>query len=109
LHLLLKPDERLFTGVLLDDRIGRILPGGQTVMFSLDRRYYLAYDQPDGQDGEMIKLYTRSGVKIWEGYNGILSRDGKSVVTNFERMHWDGHNRLQAEVHLDEGKVVTSP
>jgi len=109
LHLLLKPDERLFTGVLLDDRIGRILPGGQTVMFSLDRRYYLAYDQPDGQDGEMIKLYTRSGVKIWEGYNGILSRDKKSVVTNFERMHWDGHNRLQAEVHLDEGKVVTSP
>ena len=42
LHLLLKRDERLFTGVLLDDRIGRILPGGQTVMFSPDRGYSLA-------------------------------------------------------------------
>ncbi len=84
LHLFLKRDERLFTGVLLDDRIGGNLRGGQTVMFSPDRRYYLAYDQPDGQDGKTIKLYTRSGVKIWEDYNGILSRDGKSVVTNFE-------------------------
>jgi len=42
LHLLLKRDERLLTGVLLDDRIGGILPGGQTVMFSPDRGYSLA-------------------------------------------------------------------
>jgi hypothetical protein len=80
MHHLLKQDRWLFTGALLNDRTGALLPAGQTVLFSPDLKFYLAYEQPDGQDGETIKLYTRGGILLWKGYNGILTADGKSVV-----------------------------
>ena len=34
LHMLLKEDEALFTGALVDDMTGTLLPGGQKVLFS---------------------------------------------------------------------------
>ena len=107
LHMLLKEDEALFTGALVDDVTGALLPGGQKVLFSKDAQYYLAYEQPDGQDGETIKLYRRNGTLMWEGYNGFLSSDGKDVVANFESMHWDDQNRPQAIARLNGGKTQT--
>src|SRR5579864_2042357 len=104
MHMLLKEDEGLFTGALLDDRTGALLPGGQKVLFSKNAQYYLAYEQPDGQDGETIKLYRRNGTLLWEGYNGFLSSDG-IVLANFESMHWDDQNRLQAIARLNDGKT----
>lgn len=106
LHLLLKADGSVFTGALLDDRTGQLLPGGQKVLFSPDQQYYVAYEQPDGQDGETLKLYTRSGTKLWEGYDGILASDGTSVVANFEDLRWDAQNRPQATVSLEKGRTV---
>ena len=107
LHMLLKEDEALFTGALVDDATGALLPGGQKVLFSKNAQYYLAYEQPNGQDGETIKLYRRNGTLLWEGYNGFLSADGKDVLANFENMHWDDHNRPQAIVRLSDGKTQT--
>jgi hypothetical protein len=107
LHMLLKEDEALFTGALIDDVTGALLPGGQKVLFSKNAQYYLAYEQPDGQDGETIKLYGRNGTLIWEGYNGFLSADGKDVLANFENMHWDDQNRPQATARLNDGKTQT--
>jgi hypothetical protein len=107
LHMLLKEDEALFTGALIDDLTGALLPGGQKVLFSKNAQYYLAYEQPDGQDGETIKLYRRNGTLIWEGYNGFLSSDGKDVLANFEDMHWDEQNRPQAIARLNGGKAQT--
>ena len=104
LHMLLKEDEALFTGALVDDATGALLPGGQKVLFSKNAQYYLAYEQPDGQDGETIKLYRRNGTLLWEGYNGFLSSDG-IVLANFESMHWDDQNRLQAIARLNDGKT----
>jgi hypothetical protein len=98
LHLIGKQDVDVFTGVLMDDKTGLLLPGGQTVLFSPDHRYYLAYEQPDGQDGETIKLYSRSGEILWIGFNGILSPDGKMVVAEFQSLRWDSRNRLLAEL-----------
>lgn len=106
LHMLLKEDEALLTGALVDDVTGALLPGGQKVLFSKDAQYYLAYEQPDGQDGETIKLYRRNGTLLWEGYNGFLSSDG-IVLANFESMHWDDQNRPQAIVRLNDGKTQT--
>ncbi len=106
-HLILKRDQSVFTGALLDDRTGSLLPGGQRVLFSPDQKYYLAYEQPDGQDGETIKLYKRNGMLVWKGFNGILSSDGITVVADFERMRWDKQDRLQAAARLDGGKTVT--
>ena len=105
LHMLLKEDEGLFTGALLDEATGALLPGGQKVLFSKDAQYYLAYEQPDGQDGETIKLYRRKGGLLWKGYNGFLSADGKDVLANFEDMHWDEQGRLAATAHLEGGKT----
>lgn len=107
LHMLLKEDEALFTGALIDDVTGALLPGGQKVLFSKNAQYYLAYDQPDGQDGETIKLYRRNGTLLWKGYNGFLSSNGKDVLATFESMHWDNHDRLQAIARLDDGKTQT--
>lgn len=107
LHLILKQDQSVFTGALLDDGTGALLPGGQAVSFSSDEKYYLAYEQPDGQDGKTIKLYERTGTLVWKGYDGLLSDDEKSVVAEFQNMRWDSQNRLQADAVLDGGKTVT--
>lgn len=105
LHMLLKEDEALFTGALIDDVSGALLPGGQKVLFSKNAQYYLAYEQPDGQDGETIKLYRHNGALLWKGYNGFLSANGKDVLATFEGMHWDDQNRLQAIAHLENEKT----
>lgn len=109
-HLIAKTDTGLFTGVLVDDERGTVLPGGEAVLFSPDRQYYIAYEQPDGQDGETLKLYKRDGTLVWKGYNGILSSDGKSVVVDSEHMknmRWDKENRPQATAVLNNGKTQT--
>ncbi|HEY2913228.1 MAG TPA: hypothetical protein VGK21_07705 [Candidatus Angelobacter sp.] len=103
--MLLKEDEGLFTGALVDDATGAILPGGQKMLFSKNAQYYLAYEQPDGQDGETIKLYRRNETLLWKGYNGFLSAGGKDVLANFEDMHWDDQGRLQAIARMDDGKT----
>jgi hypothetical protein len=111
MHLLLKTDRWLFTGALLDDRTGSLLPAGRVVVFSPDQKYYLAYEQPDGQDGETIKLFrTRAGL-LWKGYNGILSADGKSVVAEFETVRWNDHDRLEADLKTPSGTdtVILTP
>ena len=99
LHLIRKADQDLFTGVLLDDRTGSLLPGGEAVLFSPDQHFYLAYEQPDGLDGECLKLYKRNGIMQWKGYDFIASPDGKSVIVDSENMRdmrWGKQNRPQA-------------
>lgn len=110
LHLISKTDNDLFTGVLLDDRTGRTLPGGFATLFSPDHSLYLAYEQPDGQDGETLKLYKRSGVLLWKGYDFITSPDGKSEIVfaeNMRDMRWDNQNRPQATLYLEGGRTMT--
>ena len=110
LHLLRKADHDLFTGVLLDDSTGSLLPGGEAVLFSPDLSLYLAYEQPNGQDGETLKLYKQSGVMLWEGYDFVASPDGKSVVVdaeNMRNMRWDNQNRPQATLYLEGGRTMT--
>ena len=102
LHLILKNEDSLGTGVLLDNKTGDILPGGEKVVFSPDAKYYIAYEQPDGQDGETIKLYDRSGKKLWEGYNGILHNNGKwmAVIGEFHNLRWNDHDQPQADIRV---------
>ena len=101
IHLICKQDIDVFTGALIDDRTGRLLPGGETVLFSPDQQRYIAYYQPDGQDGETIKLYSSDGTNLWSGYNGLLSSEGgiDMVEVEFHNLRWDSRNRLLAEFH----------
>lgn len=110
LHLIRKADNGLFTGVLLDEHTGLLLPGGEAVLFSPDHSLYLAYEQPDGQDGETLKLYKRNGKLLWNGYDSILSPDGKWVIVgaeNMREMRWDNQNRPQATLYLEGGRTMT--
>lgn len=100
LHLIGKQDVDVFTGVLLNDVTGAVLQAGETVLFSPDRLLYLAYEQPDGQDGPTIKLYNRNGTLMWKGYDGLLSKDGKSWIADFQAIQWTVHNQLLAEYAL---------
>jgi hypothetical protein len=97
MHLLLHPVGDLFTGQLLDDVTGKVLPGGQGVMFSPDLKFYAATEQPNGQDGDMAALYTREGKLLWKGYDGILAADGSKIVAEFDKLYWDAKGRLVGE------------
>jgi hypothetical protein len=110
LRLISKADQGLFTGVLLDDTSGSLSPGGEAVSFSPDQHFYLAYEQPDGLDGESLKLYKRNGVMLWKGYDFIASPDGKWVIVDSENMRdvrWDKHDRPQATLYLSGGRTMT--
>lgn len=84
---------------LLDDSTGSLLPGGEAVLFSPNQKFYVVYEQPDGQGGETLKLCSRRGTMFWEGYNDILSAH-RTVMGNFENLHWDNHNHVVADVHI---------
>lgn len=100
MHLIREQDVDVFTGVLLDDATGAILQAGETVVFSPDARLYLAYEQPDGQDGATLKLYDREGHLLWKGFDGLLSADGKSVIADFQTVRWIAGDHLLAEYTL---------
>lgn len=99
LHMALKGGDGVFTGVLIDDATGTILPGGQKVLFSKSAAYYLAYYQDDGRDGKSLKLYRRDGTLLWTGFDGLLTADEKYQTAYFEKMQWDDQERPQAVAH----------
>ncbi len=57
LHLLFERKESHFSGALLDDATGSLLPGGQDVLFSPGNRFYLAYEMEDGDVTEILKSF----------------------------------------------------
>jgi hypothetical protein len=72
--LLTKDNQGVFTGVLVNETTGQVAPAGETVLFSEDRRAYLATEQPDGLDGNVWSVYSVDGRKSWSGYS-FISRD----------------------------------
>jgi len=71
---------------------------------------YLAQERPDGQDGETLKLYNRNGMLLWQGFNGILSRDGLSVIVDCDdmrNMRWDDDDILHVDVYRGGKQPIT--
>lgn len=97
MHLIGEDDIDVFTGVLLNDANGSILPAGKIVEFSPDGRRYFAYEQPDGQDGPTLKLYKSDGKLLWKGFDGLTSKNQKWVNADFETVEWTRDDRLLAE------------
>ncbi|HTW47115.1 MAG TPA: hypothetical protein VMD92_04150 [Acidobacteriaceae bacterium] len=104
MHLLGKRDAGLFTGVLLNEKTGAVHPGGQEVWYSPNGRYYLASEQPDGQDGPTLKVFRSNGGLVWKGYGGILATDGTSVVADLVGVRWNDQDQVVMEVVLPNGK-----
>jgi hypothetical protein len=105
-HLISKNDESELTGVLIDERAGTILPGGYSVAFSPDHQSYIAFEQQEGEELATIKLYTYRGVLLWKGYNGFASRDGQSVIYDFDNVRWDSSGMLIAEYRDSHNRTV---
>jgi len=84
LHLIVMTDGDTFTGEMMDDATGKILPAGKTVWTSFSGEYYAATERPDGLNGENAMLFTREGKLLWKGYSGVLAADG-TVVARFDR------------------------
>jgi hypothetical protein len=104
LHLIMEQNIDILTGVLLDDMTGQLLPGGESVLFSPDLKLYVAFEQPDGQDGATIKLCTRNGAVLWKGLNAILAPDGISISADIKNVRWNEKNQIMAEALTSQGK-----
>jgi hypothetical protein len=106
-HLIRKEDVDLFTGILLNESTGALLPGGYSVSFSPDRQSYISWDQENGMDEGIIKLYSIHGTLLWKGFSGLISQDGKSVYPDFDSVYWNNAGKLIAEYQIpDKGKFI---
>jgi hypothetical protein len=107
LHLIDKNDgdHELDSGILLDDATGAELPAGITVAFSPDGLYYAVTQQPGGQDGETLVVYSRkSGATLWRGYAGFLKGKDGNVIAQFGNYRWNGKDQLLADATpIDDG------
>lgn len=69
-------DEALGTGLLVNEASGQASRVGHDILFSPDRRAYLAMEQPDGMDGARWKIHAVDGTLSWSGYS-FIPREGK--------------------------------
>ncbi|MGC2639289.1 MAG: hypothetical protein WA294_19040 [Acidobacteriaceae bacterium] len=104
MHLIGKDDSDVFTGVLLNDQTGELLPGGEEVSFSPNSALYLASEQPDGQDGPTLKVFRMDGQPVWKGYGRILESNGSGVAAELISVQWNAQNQTVMEVALPDGK-----
>jgi hypothetical protein len=105
-HAVQKNDEKINSGVLIDQKTGLILPGGFSVSFSPDRTKYIAYEQVDGSDFSNLKLYRRDGTLIWSGYDGLLGTGNEEMSPEFDRVYWKSSGDLMAEYLLENKKIL---
>lgn len=97
-HLIEKADEGLYSGELLLDETGKLLPAGHTVLFSPNAKEFLAIEQEDGVDGENWAVYGADGKTMWKGYAGTIAKvDGiDTVVSTFDHPQWTTQGELKA-------------
>ena len=106
LHLMMKQDGDLFTGVMMEESTGKLLPGGENVLFSPDRKHYIALEQQNGRDGNTVKLYDSRGILLWN--NGDHLDDISSLrLADDPDIRWDKKNRILAEAVTQNGKAFT--
>jgi hypothetical protein len=104
MHLIGKDDWDTFTGELLSDKTGELLPAGEEVSFSSNGDFYVASEQPDGQDGPTLKIFRMNGQPTWKGYGGILESNGSGVAADLISVQWNAQSQIVMEVALPDGK-----
>lgn len=100
MHLIHKSAFSDFTGVLVDNATGKVMPAGQYVSFSKNKKKYFSTIQPDGLDGEEWYIYTRDGKLIWKGLSGISQKHPKYewefFVVELSNPRWNSVCELEA-------------
>jgi hypothetical protein len=97
--ILLEHDEDMvFSGVLINEATGVMLPCGQQVLFSLDRRAYFDAFQPNGLDGEVWEIRFADGRQSWTGYN-FIEKDKGSIYAPLLEPRWLPSGQFVAIAH----------
>jgi len=99
-------DGLLFSGKLINEQTGAVTEGGESVLFSEDRRAYLASEQPDGMDGSVWKVYAVNGKLSWSGYNFMPDKDPNYRYADLDTPSWMPHGELVANAtcSLDQNR-----
>jgi hypothetical protein len=109
-HLVRKAEEELYTGVLVAQSSGMLLPAGYEVFMAPSNTEYLAVMQPHGQDGETWAVYSTSGSLLWKGYAGLVGRVRQftfdMVLGELKDPRWTTSNELSA-TFMCKGKPST--
>jgi hypothetical protein len=92
----------LFTGKLIDERTGRVLPAGQEVLFSPDRRAYLASEQLDGMDGPMWTVYSIEGKVSWKGPSFVERAHSHENPVALDTPAWTATGELVAKAECGD-------
>ena len=112
MHLIHKSMYSLFTGVLVDNTTGKIMPAGEYVSFSNDEKKYFAIAQEDGFDGEYWYVYARNGSLIWKGLSGISEKHPKYkydyFVAEFHNPRWNSVGDLEANCMCSTNKKTAN-
>lgn len=94
--LLLVQQDVFFTGKLVNEQTGAVIPAGQRVLFSPDRRAYLAAIQPNGLDGMEWEVRAVDGRLSWQGYDFIPADPNVSIQASLEDPAWTAKGELTA-------------
>jgi hypothetical protein len=106
-HLIEKQDEGSYSGEILLEETGKILPAGHTVLFSKNQKEFLAIEQEDGMDGELWAVYDTAGKTKWKGYAGTTAPGdgGQMIISTFDRPQWNRRGELTARFVCAASKV----
>jgi hypothetical protein len=98
-HLIEMTDESSYSGDLLLGETGKLLHAGHTVLFSPNRKEFLAITQEAGVDGENWTVSDTTGKTLWKGYAGTTAKveGSEMVVSTFERPRWTKKGELTAQ------------
>ena len=109
LHFRLE-EEGLFTGVLVNEQSGAVLPAGQEVVFSPDLRAYFATEQPDGLDGEVWEIHAADGRLSWSGYS-FMPRQGRpeTIYATLDQPAWTARGEFTARATCIDGSQHSWP
>ena len=89
-------DEDVRTGKLVNELTGAVTNAGSIVQFSNDRRAYLTWEQPDGLDGNRLKIYSIDGKLSWSGFSYIEDGSPDIAFATLEDLTWLPNGELSA-------------
>jgi hypothetical protein len=87
----------LFSGVLVREVDGAVIPAGLDAHFSPDEQAYFSDEQPDGLEGTLWKIFHKSGRLFWSGRSYIPSpNDPHQKVIELQLPKWTSKGEFTA-------------
>jgi hypothetical protein len=108
-HLIHKAEASYFTGILLSEKTGKVLPAGQNIIFAADGSRYFASLQVDGHEGPDWYVYTRSGMVMWTGEAEHPTGGVDRAVGILEKPRWTTKGEFQATLSCPNGADTRPP